>query len=228
MDKLHTKHRLRVKAKFRQNGIDALPDHEVLEFLLFFGIPFKNTNDIAHVLMSRFGSFSNVLEADYDELIKIDGIGENAATFLTLLPHIFRRYSFDKNRNSRTYDTMEKIGEFAVNHFIGETREHVELLLFDSKMNMIDHVTVHEGALSSGSVNLEKVAEIVFSGRASIFVLTHNHPSGSLEPSGEDMFVTRELQRAFEPFNKFLLEHIIVADGKYNCILDKSMSIYDN
>lgn len=223
MDKLHTNHRHRMKSRFREKGLDGFSDHEILEFLLYFGIPYKNTNEIAHLLLNRFRSLSGVLDADYEELITQKGIGENTATLINFIPSLFRAYSLDKYKSCVVFDTMDKIGEFLINHYIGATREHVEVLLFDGKMKMIDHVTVHEGAVNSSDINPEKLAEIVFSRKSSCFVLSHNHPGGCTEPSVDDLRITKILREAFEPFNKFMIEHVIVSGGEYRCILNDSL-----
>ncbi len=227
-ENVHAEHRKRVKNRFVENTLDSFQDHEVLEMLLFFGIPYKNTNELSHSLISRFGSLSGVLDADFDQLMTHKGVGYNTAVLLTLMPQLFRRYSLDKIENRGDFNSIDIIGEFIVNHFIGATKEHVELLLFDGRMNMVDHMTVHEGALSSSDINMERIAEAIFSHRSNVFVLAHNHPSGVLEPSKEDLFVTRAISRAFAPFNKFLLEHFIVADGQYSRIMDRAANFYDD
>ncbi len=215
MKNLHREHRKRMKARFREKGLDGFSDHEVLELLLFFAIPRVNTNETAHLLLNRFGTLSGVIEASHDELMSVKGIGENSATLINLLSQFTRRYELDRSRPRDSFSSMESVGNYLINHFIGATREHVELLLFDAKMHMIDHVTVHEGAVNSSDVNPERIAEIVFSGRASCFVLAHNHPGGKCVPSDEDIIVTKKLKAAFAPFNVRMLDHFLVCGGEY-------------
>ncbi len=226
-ESLHREHRKRMRGRYRKTGFDSFQDHEVIEMLLFFGIPYKNTNDIAHTLLNKFGSVSGILDASYEELIQVKGIGENAATLITMMPQFFRRYTMDKQKGGRVFDRLDLIGDYCVNHFIGVTSEHVELLLFDACMHMTDHVTVHTGSLSASSVNAEKLAEYIFGGHASNFVLAHNHPFSSSEPSGDDLHVTREIFRAFKSLNKHMIEHFIIADDRYEGILDRALEMYD-
>ena len=225
-DGLHNEHRKRMKERYRSTGLDAFQEHEVVELLLFFGIPYRNTNDIAHVLLNKFGSVSGILDASYDELTQVKGIGENAATLITMMPDLFRRYTMDKQKGDRVFDSVEKIGEYCLSHFIGATTEHVELLLFDAGMHMTDHVTVHKGTLSS-SVNAEILAEYIFGGHVSCFALAHNHPFGSTAPSEDDLYVTREIYRAFQALNKHMIEHLVIAGDGYEGILERSLEMYD-
>ena len=76
--KLHDGHRDRLRKKFVLGGIDGWPHHEVLELLLFYAIARRNTNDIAHRLIEKFGSFNGVFEAPLAVLKDVDGIGESA------------------------------------------------------------------------------------------------------------------------------------------------------
>ncbi len=215
MENLHREHRKRMRIRFREMGLDGFSDHEVLEFLLFNAIPRVNTNEIAHRLLNRFGTLSGVIEASYEELMSVKGIGENSATLINFFSQFTRRYELDRSRPRDTFDSMESVGAYLINHYIGATREHVELLLFDAKMHMVDHVTIHEGAVNSSDVNPERIAEIVFSRRASCFVLAHNHPGGRCIPSDEDITVTKRLKAAFMPFNVKMLEHFLICGGEY-------------
>lgn len=222
---LHNGHRERMKEQFRKNGLDSFTDHEVLELLLYFSIPRHNTNETAHKLMNRYGSLSAVLDANFSDLIKQPGIGEHSATLFNLIPELSRRYSLDKFSNKRTFKSMDEICELLINHFIGQTDEHVELFMFDAAMKLIGHTPIQKGSPNAASLNPQIIAEAIFSYNAVNFILTHNHPSGNPEPSDFDLSVTREIYRAFLPMNKRLIDHIIVAGGKCNLLLQKSLSV---
>ena len=102
----HKGHRERLKTRFLNSGLDSFTDVQALELLLFYAIPMKDTNPIAHALLNRFGSLSQVLEASPEELMKVPGIGENAAVFLTLL--ILARPMIEKlDRIKVKYGLME-------------------------------------------------------------------------------------------------------------------------
>lgn len=81
---MHQAHRLRMKQKFLEYGIGGFADHEIIEFLLFYAIPRKDVNPLAHKLISHFGSLSAVLEASVDSLMQVDGIGEHSAILINL------------------------------------------------------------------------------------------------------------------------------------------------
>lgn len=88
MENLHKGHRKRVKEKFHKSGLSVFEEHEVLELILFYAVPQRDTNELAHKLIRKFGSVRNVLEAPYELLMQEDGIGESIALFLNLFPAV--------------------------------------------------------------------------------------------------------------------------------------------
>ena len=85
---MHDGHRQRLRERFLREGIDHFEDHNILELLLFFGIPRKDTNVLAHNLMKEFGTLSGVLEAPFEELCKVKGITQNAAFLISMMPQL--------------------------------------------------------------------------------------------------------------------------------------------
>ena len=88
---IHDGHRANVRRRFLQAGLDAFADHEALELLLFYAIPRRDTNPIAHALIDRYGSLEAVLNAPVEDLKKVEGIGENAAVLLRLVPQLWSK-----------------------------------------------------------------------------------------------------------------------------------------
>lgn len=220
MENLHKGHRSRMKKRFRSSGLEDFADHEVIELLLYFGISVKNTNELAHTLMNKFGSLSAVFDSSYEELLKIDGIKEHTATLITMIPALAKRYSLDKVVKKSVYFCAEDCAEMAVTHFIGATKEHVEVFLFDCAGHLINHATLHKGSLTATAINLELLGEFVFENKAASFLICHNHPSGELEPSKEDIIVTREIYSRFKALKKNMIGHILVCGSEYMDILD--------
>ena len=130
----HKDHRTRLKRRFLDEGLDNFEEHNVLELALFFAIPQRDTNELAHELIDRFGSLSGVLDASFDSLLEVDGIGEHAATFLKLLPEISRHYMLEKIPNKFNISNMEQIARYLVAKYAGETEEVAYLLLFVSTL----------------------------------------------------------------------------------------------
>ena len=216
---MHENHRERMKHRFLAEGLDHFEPHNILELLLFYAIPQKDTNEIAHSLMERFGSLAEVFDASYDYLVTVPGIKEHSATLIKMIPELSRRYVIEKNRVTTSLSSMEKIGRYLVDHYVGINVETVFLLLLDNKFNLIECVKIHEGSVNSSAITLRRLVETALFKRASMVVLAHNHPSGITLPSSDDLFTTREVKRAFDLMEIKLLAHIIVAGDSYLDIL---------
>ena len=222
MDKAaHKGHRRRVKERFLNGGLDGFSEHEVLEFLLFYSIPRMNVNEIAHRLVERFGSLRGVLEASYEELLTVDGVGENSATLIRLSAELSRRYLLSDTKVQKRFETLDRIGEYALKLYAGENVEKVYVLLFNGKMEMIKCVDLGEGTVNSAKVTPRKILEQAILNRATGIVITHNHPTGLPVPSGSDIEFNSQLEYLCSQMEVTLLEHIIVADGKYTPIMHR-------
>lgn len=216
---MHKDHRKHTKDRFLSEGLDSFEPHNVLELLLFYSIPQKDTNETAHMLINRFGSLSAVFDAPYDDLLTVPGISEHSATLIKLIPAISRRYAMEKNSKVTKLSSIEDIGKYLVARYLGVTEETALLLLLDNKFGLIDCVKVHEGSVNSSAITMRKLIETALFKRASMVVLAHNHPSGVALPSSDDLFTTQQVKRAFDLVEIGMLAHIIVAGDTFTNIL---------
>ena len=217
---IHDGHRQRVKSRFLNEGLDKFAPHNILELLLFFGIPRADTNETAHTLLDRFGSISEVLDAPYEELVKIKGISENAATLIKLIPGLARIYIEDSRAEKPVLKSSQKLGEYFIDRFIGRTNEVVFLLCLDSALQAVHCELLTEGTLVSSNINVRKIAECVIRHNVSRVALAHNHPRGLAVPSNNDIIMTADLRSALSQLQVELVDHIIVAGGDYYSIIE--------
>ena len=212
---VHKGHRERLKQRFLEEGLDNFTDVQVLELLLFYAIPQKDTNPIAHELLNHFGSLSRVLEAPVEELKKVDGIKGNASTLLALVTQLCRYYQVDCAQRIEILDSLEACGNYLVPRFFGRSRETVFLLCLDAKCKVLCCKEVGEGSVNSANISIRKVVETALNANATSVVLAHNHPSGVAVPSEEDILTTKRLYAALQAVEIVLADHIVVADGDY-------------
>lgn len=212
---IHEGHRERMRERFRREGLDNFQEHEVLELLLQYCIPRKDTNPIAHELKNRFGSLAQVLDAPVEELEKVPGMGLHAATFLSLVTATGRYYLINRSMQEQILPTIEKCGASLVPFFHGRRNEMVFLLCLDSKCKVLCCKQVGEGSVNSAGVSVRRIVEVALAMNASSVVLAHNHPSGLALPSGEDVVTTRRIATALDAVDICLVDHIVVADDDY-------------
>lgn len=212
---IHDGHRQRLRERFLKEGLENFTEVQVLEILLFYCIPRQDTNPIAHALLERFGSLAGVLEAPVSELKKVTGMGENAATFLSLLMSTCRYYRMCQTAQPKFMTSVEDYGGYLVECLRGRRNEMVYLLCLDAKCKMISCKEIGEGSVNSASVPVRRVVEMALGDNATSVVLAHNHPSGFAMPSEEDILTTHRLAMALNAVEIRLVDHIVVADGDY-------------
>ncbi len=209
---IHQGHRKRMKQAMLEHGLDGLNEHQVLELLLFYGISNGDTNPTAHRLIQHFGSLKGVLEADYNDLLKVNGIGENAASlikFAQMFSGVYLRASSFTDGVLNISDTtgLRKYYEAV---FLGVKDEQVRAMLFDDELNMVKEQLIVEGTIGKVELSTRRFTDFVIRNNCSRVVLAHNHPNGSALPSGADVAATRELQEIMSRIDITLLDHIIV------------------
>ena len=212
---LHDGHRQRCKQRFLRAGAEGFDDHQLLELLLFYAIPQKDTNPIAHALLDRFGSLSQVLDADVEELKKVPGISGHAATLLRLVTDLARFYQVDSAQRTEVLTSLDACGHYLVPRFFGRKVETVFLLCLDAKCKVLCCREVGEGSVNAASISVRKVVEAALSANATSVVLAHNHPSGVALPSADDVQTTRRIAAALSAVEVTLIDHIVVAEGDF-------------
>ncbi|MBQ9162995.1 MAG: RadC family protein [Clostridia bacterium] len=216
---IHDGHRQRIRARFSKEGIDHFAEHEVLELALMQIIKRGDVNPVGHRLLDHFGSLAAVFDADEEELCKINGIGEQTAFFLHLLPQLFKRYALDKCNIVGTYDNIGKISDYLHALYTGVVHERVYLLLFDNAMRLIDTYKISDGSVNCAAITVRKIVELALTKHAAGVVLAHNHPRGLPIASGNDLEVTRNIDSALSTVAIPLIEHIIVTENSYAAIV---------
>ena len=212
----HTGHRSRMKKKLAQQGLDVFEPHEVLEILLYYAIPQRNTNDIAKNLIDRFGSFSAVLDAPLDSLMKA-GLTEHQALYLKMIPDVTRLYLLDKYHNPDKVLDSSDLADYIIDRFVGlEETEHVLLLLLDKKGKEVYSGIIARGDFHSANVSFRDIVTLSLNYGAVYAVLAHSHPSGYAMPSKEDVLMTKDLKKALQLVDVTLVDHFIVAD--HDCV----------
>ena len=209
---IHSGHRERVKKNFKKTGFNGFSDVNILEMLLYYSIPRKDTNEIAHNLLNEFGSIAAVFDAPYDMLLKIKGVTDNTATLISMTRELFTVYECNKLENSKImFENGNITCEYCVSKFMGQTNELLYALMLDNNLSLINCALISSGSPNTSSVNIRKIVEQVIASNATAVILTHNHPNGVAAPSMDDIDTTRRVLEALKFINVRLLDHVIVS-----------------
>lgn len=213
---VHEGHRERVKREFLANGFnEKTPPHKIIEMLLFFSIPRKDTNEIAHDLIKRFGSVAGVLEAPVNELTKVNGISLHSASLIKLMIPIIRCYITEKNEKKMSYSNLDEVCEYLLRQYIGYNKEVFSVVSFSGSGRMLGFDVLSKGNVSEVNISVREIVETVLKQNAVCAIIAHNHPDGVAVPSDEDIAVTRNIQSALSHINIRLLDHIIISGSDY-------------
>lgn len=211
-ESLHAGHRGRAKEEFLRRGLDSLPEHRVLELLLFYAIPQGDTNELAHRLIDRFGSLAGVLDAPAEELCAVKGVGEHTAVLLRMIPGLCGRYIASRSEVGTIVERSSHVREVLAPYFYGKRNEEVHLLCLDGKHKVLGVRKIAEGSIHAAEVTSRRIVEEAVSMRAAAVILAHNHVSGIAIPSTEDCATTRYLKEILKPIGIDLLDHVVFCD----------------
>ena len=210
---MHEEHRKRIRERFLKDGIENMADHEVLEFLLFYSIPRRDTNSLAHSLIERFGSLNKVLEAKPEELMQVNGIGETSAGLITLVFQLAKRYIKDASKDEFKYYTgKDSVEALLKSKYLGSKEESVYMISLDATGRILNMNKIAQGGFTSATIDRRLILETAFRNKASAVVLVHNHLNGIGAPSREDVDATKSILSSFYGLGVKLVDHLIYTD----------------
>ncbi|ATV64426.1 RadC family protein [Fusobacterium pseudoperiodonticum] len=223
-------HRERVRKKFLENGFNGLEDYEILELLLFYVIPRKDTKAIAKELIKKFKNLANVLKADTLELKTIDGLGPVAITFLKMIGALPAKIYKDELKNQKLIkDDKNKITDkevllsFLRNKIGYEDVEKFYVIYLSSSNEVIAFEESSSGTLDRSSIYPREIYKRVIMENAKSIIIAHNHPSGNTCPSKCDIDITNEIAKGLKNFGALLIEHIIITRDSYFSFLEEGL-----
>lgn len=214
-DNVHEGHRERIRKRYLQEGLSSFEDHQVLEFLLFYGYRRQDTNALAHRLINEYGGLNNLLDANPVDVSAKCRIPLNTAILISLIPPLSARYAMNKHAKKILMNNNRVVGEFSVSLFKDKTMECFYVYSLDAQRRLIVASMVNEGTVDATKFAPRDVVQIALQSNAVYVIFAHNHPSGSLKPSASDISATKKLKIAFESIGIDLLDHIIVGGEKY-------------
>lgn len=223
-------HRERIREKFLNNGIDGFAEYEILELLLTYCIPRKDTKPIAKELLNKFKSLDNVFKADLDKLSAIDGLGKNSVAFLKLigdLPSIIYKDEL-KNKKLIKKETLkisnkDILLKYLRNKIGYEEIEKFYVLYLSSSNEVIEFEENSVGTLDRSSVYPREIYKKIINLNAKSIILAHNHPSDNITPSKCDIDLTNEIAKGLKNFGALLIEHIIITKNSYFSFLEEGL-----
>ena len=220
-ENLHKDHRSRLKRRYETDGFGTFEDHNVLELLLFYAIPRKDTNPIAHRLLNRFGSLHAVFEASEKELCEVEGIGPSAASFIRMCPHIAKRVEREK-LESEPFTTGTRLGQYFVNYFRFTEIEAACILFLDDDLRYVSLDVIQNNTIDSPYDVVDKTVAIAKQHKAAYAVMSHNHGDVGTKPSSMDLAATEDIKKELKAIGMELIAHYIVSGFDYENFMEET------
>lgn len=208
-------HRRRLRDRYARAGAEAFAEHELLELLLTFSIPRKDTKPIAKRLLTTFGSLHEILNAPQERLSTVEGVGAQSALLIRLVRD-FHRPSVAQPDLRRTAVTSTRAAvEILQAEFVSASEEHFLVLLLDVSSRLLRILRLADGTIDRATVYPRHLAEEAIKVGAAALIIGHNHPRAAADPTPADRALTRQLYLALTPLGIDLLDHVIVGEGPY-------------
>jgi len=216
-------HRKRLWERFEQCGLqDGFhQDYEKLEFLLTQVIPRKDTKPLAKTLIASFGSLNGVLAAEPAQLQKVDGVGRRTALFLNMLFELAAVLSHEKLQEGELLSSPDQVKSFLTREIGWEEAEYFLVIFLDNQNRFIRSLRLFRGTIDRSAVFPREVAKEALACNAAGLIVAHNHPSGQVQPSKEDINLTKKLAKSLEPLGLQLHDHFVVGRNQALSLREK-------
>ncbi|QER41987.1 DNA repair protein RadC [Thermodesulfobacterium sp. TA1] len=214
-------HRARVKERFLKEGPERFTDEDLLELLLMFSLPYRDTRKLARTLLNHYKTLDQVLDAPLEELKTFKGLKEKAVLPLKVINEVARRYLKTKALKTEYLRSPQEVYEYLRYELQNLDREVLKVLFLDAKSKVLGVETLFEGTLHESAVYPREIFKKTLEKKALSIVLVHNHPSGDPTPSREDLVLTKRLILAGELLQIKVLDHVIIGKNGYYSMAEK-------
>ena len=191
---IHEEHRARMQERVARDGLTSLAAHEVLEYLLYFSIPRRDTNPLAHRLIQHFGGFCQVLDASEEELMQVQGIGPASARLLHSFRDVARFYQIQKHKEHPVQlRNAEMCCEYIRPLFSEPKREEFYMIAMNDDYVPLKEIYIASGIPNRVQFDTHKLLRDAVASQCTCVVLAHNHPSGLAAASNADLLATQAI-----------------------------------
>ncbi len=209
-------HRARLRDRFLERGLEGFSDAEVLELLLSFGTPRSDCKVPARKVLQTFGSLAAVLEASQESLLAIEGIGPKNGFAIHFIQAVARRYLKERLRGKRYLHSSNQVKDYLLHSMRGLKKEIFTAIFLDASHAILDSEVIAEGTVNVNTIYPRELVIRALNMNAAALIVAHNHPSGSLKPSPQDIHLTQNLYMICSLMQIHFLDHFIIGDGFFS------------
>lgn len=214
------------RERLKKFGSNQLEDYELIAIILGTGTKKINVIDLAYSLVAREGGIENLLKMNLKNLEKIEGIGEAKSIKIKAILELINRYQKPEKSANYKANSPEKIFDYFVNEYKNEKQEHLVVIALNSSNNIISDEVIFKGTINNINIHAREIFNFAIKNYAAKIIIMHNHPTGNIEPSTEDIDVTKELIKISKIIGIEILDHVIIGDKNFLSLREKTNIIF--
>jgi DNA repair protein RadC len=204
-------HRDRLRERFLAGDTKALPDYEIIELLLFLGIPRKDVKPLAKSLLQKYDNLASLMAAEPKELLEFKDMTKNAVCALKIVKEAASRMMRQDLIGKPILNSWERLTDYLYATMAQEKKEHFRILLLDRKNNLIADEVQQTGTVDQTQAYPREILKRTLELSATAIILVHNHPSGDPSPSSADLQMTKNIVEAAKALEITVHDHVIVS-----------------
>ncbi len=205
----------RPREKLLRIGPENLSDAELLAVILRIGVKGKSAVDLGREIKGKFKSWRNMVDVDEVRWRSIKGLGTSKIAQLMAAMEIGKRIHQEKAKERVTLKNGRHLADYISPRIRDLKKEHFWVFLLDGRNQIRDEIEIARGTATEVSTYSREILSMALRGAAASFAVAHNHPSGRVKPSKNDVQLTRELVHAGKALKIKLQDHVIIGDNTY-------------
>ena len=211
--------------RFLKAGPEALTDTELLAIIIRTGHKGANATALAREILKKAGSYgiAGLCRMSVDELMEIKGIGEVKAVKIKCIAELSSRISKSKRGNKILFQTPDEAASYYMEQMRHLEKEKCLCVFLDGAMGLIKDQIISVGTVNASLFSEREIFMEALAAKAVHIMLLHNHPSGSVCPSSQDISMTKKLSDAAKLMDIPLIDHIIIGDNCYYSFREHNM-----
>lgn len=210
------------RERLLKHGAASLSDAQLLAIIIKMGTPGRSALDLALELLSKFESLAGIEQAGIKELREVPGIGRAKAAEIKAAIELGRRYQ-KPTLAGASFCSSQDVAAYYRPRMKDFKKEMFRCALLDTKNKIIREEIVSVGSLSASIVHPRDTFKAAVRESAAAVIFIHNHPSGDIKPSQEDILLTKRLVQAGDMIGIQVLDHIIIGDGDHFSFRDNGL-----
>ncbi len=210
-ENLNLGHRARMREKVLKHGASSLADYEVVEMLLFAAHPRGDVKPLAKKLLAHFGSLSKLASASREEFAKIDGAGDAVASVFMILQSSLTRILKEEVAKKPVIGSIASLVEYCRIDMQHSPIEAFRVLFLNQKNMLLADEILHKGTVNHTQAYPREIIKRALELSSSSIILVHNHPSGDITPSAQDIDLTKFIMQAAMAVSINVYDHIIIS-----------------